>query len=293
MGEERFKCPLCSHNERGIISRKDGTPVRRCGQCGLVFLGTSPSREELRDIYSENLFASDGLDKYYICDNETTRANSAEHVGLIQNHISGGRLLDVGCGFGYFLNALGPRWQATGIEISAYAAERARSRFGLSIVNADFLDASVETGSFDTVTMWDYIEHAIEPMYNIQKAHAVLKPGGILFISTPDIGSAVARLMGRFWYHFDPLQHLCYFNRRTLTRALAGAGFSVVSFGHHGRYFDIDYLLYRFKYSYPGFWGDALYASSSLARRLICPNKPHIRLNPGDVMTVCAAKEME
>ena len=290
-GLKRY-CPLCAGAGGRVLFTKAGIPLIRCNNCGFIFLGVDRSLTALMEIYSEKLFASEGLEKYYLADDETTRANSAAHVRFVERYKSSGRLLDVGCGFGYFLKALGPRWASQGVEISEFASGQARSRFGVEVVSADFPKADLPPGSFDAITMWDYIEHIPRPIDNLKKAHALLKPDGLLFLSTPDAGSFIARLMGRLWYHYDPLQHLCYFSSATLRMALSMCGFKMLALRHAGRCFNIEYLAYRFKYTYPGLWGNATYAILRPLLRLLHIKSRHVRLNMGDIMTVCAARAM-
>lgn len=145
---------------------------------------------------------------------------------LIEHIPQPGRLLDVGCAFGWALDAARERGFTTaGVEISEYAARRAAQRHEIRRDIRDFDDAS-----FDVVTLVDVIEHIRDPLSLLSETHRVLKPGGIALLTTPDLSSLSARVLRGWWPYVIP-EHLVYFSRDTLSRALRMAGFEPVSIG--------------------------------------------------------------
>jgi cyclopropane fatty-acyl-phospholipid synthase-like methyltransferase len=156
-----------------------------------------------------------------------------------------GRLLDVGCYTGVFMKlAVLEGWTVTGVELSAWAAAIAR-RNGHGQVHSLALDeACLEPGSFDVITLWDVIEHLSHPAAMLKNVHKLLKPGGIVAVSTHLVDSFAARLLGgRYPFFMD--MHLVHFSRPTLHRMLTECGFEVLACRRHFRVLRLGYFLDR------------------------------------------------
>lgn len=154
-------------------------------------------------------------------------------------------LLDVGCSTGTFLDEARRRgWEVRGLEVSAYAAEVARSR-GLPVQCATIDDAAPPSASLDCVTLWDVIEHLHEPLRAIRMAADGLRPGGVLALSTGDLSSLCARVSRARWHLFNLPEHLYFFTTRALRRILESAGLEVRSVRHELTWFPVAYLTER------------------------------------------------
>jgi SAM-dependent methyltransferase len=106
---------------------------------------------------------------------------------MLISDLPGGRLLDVGCGDGHFLNRMAQQgWEGTGIDFDAGAVENGRKKYGLDLIAADFQTASFSSSGFDAVTMTHVIEHVPDPVACLDKCRQLLKPGGRLVVSTPN-----------------------------------------------------------------------------------------------------------
>src|SRR5439155_6595773 len=115
-----------------------------------------------------------------------------------------GRLLDVGCALGDFLmEAKDAGWDVEGVEISHYAAQRARAR-GLRVTAGRLEELDLPAASFDVITLYDAIEHLTDPVATLAAVHRLLVPGGLLHLVTPYVGRVQARLLGRHWSHYKP-----------------------------------------------------------------------------------------
>jgi 2-polyprenyl-3-methyl-5-hydroxy-6-metoxy-1,4-benzoquinol methylase len=116
-------------------------------------------------------------------------------------------------------------WSVRGLELSGPQAEYCRAR-GLEVDCASFDGSGLPPGSFDAVTASHLIEHLNRPDNFVREAHRLLKRGGHLYITTPNIDGFQARLFGSRWRSaiFD---HLYLFSRRTLAALLEHSGFRV------------------------------------------------------------------
>jgi SAM-dependent methyltransferase len=137
----------------------------------------------------------------------------------------GRRLLDVGCGQGEFLRiARGLGFEAIGLDLDATAAARGRA-LGLEILVGTLDGAALEPGSFDHVTMSHVVEHLHDPVGALRRVRALLRPGGRVWIQTPNVGAEGLKRFGAAWRGLEPPRHLTLFGPESLDRALVAAGF--------------------------------------------------------------------
>jgi 2-polyprenyl-3-methyl-5-hydroxy-6-metoxy-1,4-benzoquinol methylase len=175
----------------------------------------------------------------------------ARRNGSVEHSPSPGRLLDVGCHIGVFLELAAARgWVAEGVEPSRWASEVARAR-GLRVTRGTLRGAALPSAAFDVVTLWDVIEHFPDPGAELREVHRLLRPGGLVGITTMQIDSPVARLLGSRWPWLMQM-HLYYFSVRTLSAMLEQCGFEVVKVAPHRRIVRLAYLLSRTERWSPG-----------------------------------------
>lgn len=141
----------------------------------------------------------------------------------------GERLLDVGCGNGEFLAlARLSGWDVVGVDFDPNAVTVARSR-GLDVRqgSVDVLDPEKET--FDGITLSHVIEHVHDPLAVLRRCHALLKPGGWIWLETPNIESPGHQRYRSDWRGLEPPRHLVLFSRDSLFRTLVQAGFNSIA----------------------------------------------------------------
>jgi SAM-dependent methyltransferase len=156
-----------------------------------------------------------------------------------------GRLLDIGTAAGAFVAAARKRgWEAEGSEPNRWLAEWGARHYGIQIRQGSVFDQPYEAASFDVVTLWDVIEHTLDPRRMLDHCRSLLKPGGLLVVNYPDIGSWAARAMGRRWLFLTSV-HLYYFDRGTMRRMLESTGFAVTAIRPHVQRLEFDYILFR------------------------------------------------
>lgn len=139
-----------------------------------------------------------------------------------------GRLLDVGCATGIFLNEMKKTgWDVTGVEPDWEAADYARHRFNIPVYAGTLRQADLPNAYFDVITMWDVLEHMHTPWQDLMEANRLLKDGGLLVIRIPNLEGVEARLFGKSWIGWDLPRHLYLFPRQALITALKQIGFHV------------------------------------------------------------------
>ncbi|MDT8344353.1 MAG: class I SAM-dependent methyltransferase [Thermohalobaculum sp.] len=151
-----------------------------------------------------------------------------QYRGLPRRRPEGARLLDVGCGNGSYLDlACGCGWQAVGVDPDPKAVAAARAR-GFEVHHGGIEVFDGQSDLFDAITMSHVIEHLHDPAEVLRACHRLLRPGGYLWLETPNIASIGHRLFGPNWRGLEPPRHLVLFNHRALCRLLRHSGFAGV-----------------------------------------------------------------
>lgn len=237
-------CIVCGNWDQSRRHSRRFSWLRRCTSCGLQFADPQPSDEELADIYRADYYEGfgcrDGAGEPY---HQMMRGRADRLLAAAALTFPLGRLLDVGSGLGNLLDVAQERgWNVQGVEPNAYAVDSADQRLPGATFCGGVEGFEAALGSFDLITCLDVIEHLRQPDEVLQRFHEWLRPGGGVVISTPDVGSLSARLMGSRWPHYHR-DHLWYFNRRSLIAVVERAGFQVIECGRAKKAFTLQYLL--------------------------------------------------
>jgi SAM-dependent methyltransferase len=227
MSKESQLCAVCDSGDIVLWCTKDGYKILMCRCCGFKYAEFSGPSDFLEKHYGED-FYKNGHDKVgyadYLGDKPNHMRLNKKRVKFVEKYVDGGKLLDVGCAAGYFLEALGSEWDVYGCEPGPGIAKVAAEQFGDRIVATSLEQYSTKL-TFDVITLWDVLEHAIDVNSLIDKAHSLLNDDGWLFLSTPDAGSPAAMLLGTRWYNYCPPTHLNYFSIFNIKRFLDKHGF--------------------------------------------------------------------
>lgn len=243
-------CALCSEAGSRALFQVDGTLVVSCRGCGLVRQDTRPLAAS--ELYDSDYYATDdpkgGYANYFL-DSDVNRRTFRDRVRAIEKRYGRkGRLLDVGCALGDFLTeAKDAGWDVEGVEISHFAAQRARER-GLRVATGRLEDLDLPPASFDVITLYDAIEHMTDPVSTLAAVRRLLVPGGIVHLVTPNVGGMQARLLGRHWYHYKPGEHLYYFAPQTLRSTVERAGLAWRGWARSASYLTFTYVFSRLRY---------------------------------------------
>jgi len=209
----------------------------KCKNCHLIYVNPIEKASKINGDYSK----MGNPDAPIIRESRLRAAKS--QLGLIKNYKNGTTLLDVGCGEGFFLfNASEAGYNTKGVELSQDAAAYARREFGLDVEGKPFNEMQLPENYFDVVTMWQVLEHLPHPLATLKEVHRILKPGGLLATSTPDIEGKMAKIFRRKWWNLRKL-HINQFTAKTLADMLNRAGFKNVFSTKYKEYISISMLV--------------------------------------------------
>jgi SAM-dependent methyltransferase len=178
---------------------------------------------------------------------ETSRIQTARrHARLLERWTPKGRLLDIGCASGIFLDEASRRsWEVVGLEPNTHLAAKAAERVpSARVLSTTLEEAELEPGSFDAVTLWDVLEHVTDPPGFLSSCRRLIKPSGRVLLKVPDLDSWQARVLGARWPLLLP-EHLSYFTRSSLQACAGQAGLATVAFARGAVTFSAGYILYR------------------------------------------------
>ena len=262
-----YACTSFGHRVHG--------PIFRCGDCGLIFLWPLPDPRAIADEYRN-------VEDPLYCAERENRVLTFRQVLRRLGPSAGRTLLDVGAYCGYFLEvAREAGFEVEGLELSRWAAAEARS-LGLRVAETTLEEHHPDRG-YDLITLWDVVEHFADPRAELRQVARLLRPGGSLYLSTIDTGSAMARLLGAHWPWLMEM-HLFYFDRRTLLRLLAECGLEVSSVSTYTHVVSAGYLKAKLLAAFPRA-GLPLAALSKLV-----PAAWPVPVNLGDNMLMVARK---
>lgn len=240
------RCALCGSADARRIAEENGCRIYRCRGCGLVYVHPIPDEEAMRGYRA----SCEGACSEAVW--EKLSAGVFKRASLeVRTDRRRGNLLDMGCGYGFFMKVMRERgWNVHGIEIDGEAARRARENFGLDVRQGDVADYAPRVEEFDLITLWWVLEHLADPVAAVRACAASLKKGGMILLRVPNIDfiilvrkfkfveaflpklgrtlDSMVNPVSRKKRFFDLLgapYHLYGYNRRTICAMLNGAGF--------------------------------------------------------------------
>jgi SAM-dependent methyltransferase len=211
------RCPACESVDYFICGHKSGFEMVTCRSCKTLYTSHLPDAESAEDYdiyyHEENLTPPDFM-------NRRLDEIIAEFDGYRQN----GRFLDVGFGAGTLLEAARRAgWQAFGVEVARRAFDQVRD-LGFEVFCGTLQEARYPDNYFDVVTASELLEHLSDPQEVLNEIARVLRPGGLLWLTTPHGRGISAQILGLKWSTVSPPQHLQLFSRLGSTRMLGAAG---------------------------------------------------------------------
>ncbi len=235
-------CDVCGHKDFvPVATRADGMQVFECLQCGLAFISQLPEAEFLESLYGESYFRKEigdgtGYQSYGWNKVFDIQAIFGTVIEIISKHhlLKGARVLEVGCATGELLFlAREAGASVVGLERSEWAAEEARRRFNLEIINGTLEEAPLTPNSFDVVVSLEVIEHTLSPQLFMKTLASMVRPGGLVIMSTPNY--RMAKILGDRWVGFRmSFEHLYFLSDEVLMRLGRRFGLSTVEWYGRG-----------------------------------------------------------
>jgi 2-polyprenyl-3-methyl-5-hydroxy-6-metoxy-1,4-benzoquinol methylase len=266
LSESSFRCRHCGSTES--VVRYDfpehRKAIRECRRCRLMVLDPMPTEEELHSVYNEGYFENEDLTKadpsrvYGYVDYISERINKQTGYQRICEQLQAyarparkpARLLDYGCGLGFFLDAAYDHgFEVEGIEFNDYARAYIQKRYRYPVFGPEALESREK---YDVITMFDVIEHLHEPFQTIDQMRELLTDNGVLLVLTMDCTSVTSRLLGKRLEDFRRIrEHLYFFDRANLSSILEKHGFDVLKTESIGHNFEFKLLASRTRAALP------------------------------------------
>ncbi len=224
-------CPVCNSSQWENFYQvtdhsitKEAFNLIRCRDCHLVVTSPQPESEILSRYYqSDNYISHSGspsslLNFAYL---QARKISLRWKRNIISSQKPPGKLLDLGCGTGEFLQVMQQTgWHVSGIEPNQSARKKAEKLVNKSILES--LDQP--TDSFDIITLWHVLEHLPDLNTTVEKLKAILKPDGRFLIAVPNYNSHDAQYYKEFWAGYDVPRHLWHFNQKAMVLFLQKHG---------------------------------------------------------------------
>ena len=233
--EALAECRLChSKAFTELLEDHRGNKIQLCGHCGVQWMNPQYTDEYLEDFYSK-YYSSPLSDKQRILRVSTF----SQYIAQMESLGGKGKLLDIGCGEGHFLEAaIGRGWEVEGFDVDAPSVAKVSQRLGIPLQSGDFSDLRFQATQFDGVVMHQVLEHLKDPGEVLSRVKQVMAPGGTFFVAVPNIRSFSASLKRaaercglrkrKMGSYYDSDHHLWYYTPRALRSILDLYGFEVV-----------------------------------------------------------------
>jgi SAM-dependent methyltransferase len=304
--QERVPCQVCgSWAERLVTGVKDtmfGRPgtyrLVECEACSMRFINPRPTSAALARHYPKDYLCFTNFDhEHWLLRWAFRRLQQGQARRRVQQieSVTGPlardtRVLDVGCGRGELLARLSAArgCACVGTDINPDVVRIVRAELGIPAFLGTLAELGPALGTFDLVTMTEYLEHEPHPGDVLERARALLAPGGYLAIEVPDMSGPPGRWFGGNWWQIDAPRHLMFFSPRTLRRALEERGFEVVRMHRYGMLTSMGYSLLQAMGVH--FHGANKLAYLTMSAVLGLPFVPFLPLLPDFMMVVARVR---
>ncbi|PQV57273.1 methyltransferase family protein [Sediminibacterium magnilacihabitans] len=216
-------CLVCGSTDREFNIQLDGMAIYQCKSCSLAYVDPFPVYAG--DVYEQTYF-NKSLVSYDSMRDYRIKRFGMERIRLIKKYVQKGKLLDIGCGVGWFLEAAKTEgFEIYGQEISKELGEYTQEKLGITVFSENLAEIK-ET--FDVITMFDLLEHVMDPVKLIEQSKRLLNEGGIIVVFTPNYDSLGIQLLKEHSSLVCPPAHLTYFTKQSVEKLAELTGMSLV-----------------------------------------------------------------
>lgn len=209
-------CPVCASQNHVLITVPGDQHLARCHNCGMVYTRWEPSIEELGAYYGSYPVVEDL--------SQVTLKRYDELLERFEAYRKTGKILDVGCGSGAFLQRAKFRgWSAFGTEFGGGPIAACRQR-GISVFEGPLEPRDHPAEGYDVICSFEVVEHVAHPREEIGKMLQLLRPGGLLYLTVPNYNCLARRIDRKHWNIINYPEHLNHFTPRTFRRMLREKG---------------------------------------------------------------------
>ncbi len=224
---DHIPCPVCTAVLRDTVAATAGYELRRCGDCGLVVKIHPGSGEVDLQAERDTVYTPAALQARL--GNPLFSEIAARRLDFLRQVAAPGRLLEIGCATGEFLDAAGRAgYSAEGVDSSPLFCEHLRQS-GFEVHSGDFAALNLPPATYDIVAGFHLLEHIPVPAGFLEQAGALLREEGLLYLITPNTASRTGRKFG--WEHplYTEADHVCLYAPPTLRRLLEDNGWEIVA----------------------------------------------------------------
>ena len=231
-GTSASGCPVCRGADTPRFAELYGHAYLRCAACACVYLAAPERAPAAEGVYTADYIADRGHDAVGSSLTDAKEATARHYLALLEQHLSPGRLLEVGCSTGLALRVAAARgWQVHGVEVNRAAVDVANRVLGREAVVPGPLTADMFPGQqFDAVVLFDVIEHITTPDEFLDLLAPKVVPGGVVLLVTPNADSLSASLLRARWPHLM-LEHVILYSLPALRALLARHALDVIRSG--------------------------------------------------------------
>jgi len=225
---ENTPCPLCGSESSSLLYEINSYKYNKCNNCELVYLNPRLKEESLLEYYAQDSFYAEySSGTGYEIQERALRSTFSRYMKeLHKRNVTGGKLLEIGCGFGFLLDEAKNYFDyRIGTDFSSEAVSHAKKYAdnvycgGLEAIPSD------TSTKFDCVISFSVLEHVYNPNTFIQEIQNYMAPNGSLVVSTPFIGGMWYKILGKKWSFFIPPEHVCLYNHNSISQLLKQNGF--------------------------------------------------------------------
>lgn len=246
-------CPVCKATSfvqeyvcKDFVATGETFQLVRCQSCRLLFTNPRPDANHIGRYYQTDNYVSHAGSKkglIYLLYDVVRNISLRKKASTIRSYSPNGKLLDVGCGLGYFLNhMINEGWEATGVDVSEDARNYVKQTFGQNVLPEEEL-INLKAGDYSAITMWHVLEHVHLLRDRVELLKKLLAKNGTLFVAVPNSDAWEVGFYKEHWDGFDVPRHIYHFNHTSMEKLMNECGLNVVE--KKPMIFDAYYISWR------------------------------------------------